>query len=72
MTQDFSDFQAAHDTQPTAVYFTQSRNATSRKQYKRQLMLAFIDHASTPKRKHAYRTAPVKPSLLNTLLALIR
>ncbi len=70
MKQDYSDLQLSGDAQPSAVYYTEGRNNASRRQQKRQLLLTFINHTTTPKRKRN-RTAPVKPSLLHTLLAML-
>lgn len=69
MNYEYPDQQIIHDPQPCAVYYTQGSDRLSRRHYKRELLITFINHTTTPKQRRN-RTAPARPSLLNTLLSL--
>jgi len=69
MEQNYSELQLSSDTTPSGVYYTPGRHTPTRRQHKRELLLTFITHTNTPKRKR--KTAPVKPTLLHSLLSLL-
>ncbi len=66
----YSEAQPGTDPQPLGVYYTPGRHSPSRRQRKHELLLTFINHTNTPPRKNTSRKAPVKPTLLHTLLSL--
>jgi len=70
MEQNYSDMELASDIQPTGVYYTPASHRATRRQQKHELLLTFMKHANTPPPKRKHRTAPVKPTLLHTLLSL--
>lgn len=67
---DYSAMQLTTDPQPVKVYYSLGKHTSSRKEQKRELLLAFINHSTQTKRKPTRRSAPVKPSLLRSLLSL--
>ena len=69
MIHDYSELQLSTDTQPAGIYYTPAANSRTRRQQKHDMLLTFFRHANTPKRKR--RTAPVKPTLLHTLLSML-
>lgn len=69
MEHNYSELQLTTDTQPTGIYYTRVRSATTRRQQKHEMLVTFMKHANNPKRKPR-KTAPVKPTLLHTLLSL--
>jgi hypothetical protein len=70
MTQDYTEHLLQTDTKPLQVHYAEGSTRASRRQDKRQLLLTFITHVNTPKRKRYGKPAPVKPNLLRTLLSL--
>jgi len=70
MIQDYTEHLLHTDTQPLRVHYAQGSSRASRRQEKRQLLLTFIIHINTPKRKRYGKPAPVKPTLLRSLLSL--
>ena len=69
MERNYTDLQHTTDSQPTGVYYTRAGSSVTRRQQKHDMLLTFMKHANTPKRKPK-RTAPVKPTLLHSLLSI--
>jgi hypothetical protein len=66
----YSEAQLTTEPQPGKAYYTPGRHNPSRRQQKHELLLTFMTHSNSPKRKSTNRKAPVKPTLLHTLLSL--
>lgn len=69
MEQKYTDMQLTTDAQPSGIYYTRPGSTTTRRQEKHEMLLTFMKHAHTPKRKPR-RTAPIKPTLLRSLLSI--
>jgi hypothetical protein len=68
MTHDFTELLLSTDPTPTGVYVSPATQSRTRREQKHDMLLTFYRHAGTPRRKR--KTAPVKPTLLSTLLSL--
>lgn len=70
MQQDYTNYMMPVNDMPTAVHYARYREAPTRRQQKHDMLLTFITSANKPRKKQTRRTAPVKPSLMRSLVSL--
>jgi len=70
MQPDYTNYMMPVNDMPKAVHYARYRAAPTRRQRKHDMLLTFITCANTPRKKKQHRTAPIKPSLMRSLVSL--
>ncbi len=68
MQPDYTNYMMPVNDMPKAVHYARYRPSPTRRQQKHDMLLTFFTCAAKPRKKQ-HRTAPIKPSLMRSLVS---